>query len=493
MSLNSLALLSPLVASLQAAAQRLAKRRAVALIEGAFTPLTEYADDPVGFIRDILGVELTAIQVKIAESLRDNPRVSVAACFASGKTFLAACLLLFWLYTRTPALVVTTAPTERQVKDLLWRYVRRLHRKARTKLAGKLLTKRLEIDDEQLAFGFAGSTGHSVQGLHESRNVLFMEDEAAGMRTDLLEDFEGITASVDSRHLKIGNPTSDSGPFFDSHECPRVKAEWVPISISAFDTPNVIAGKTVVPGLVEREWVERIRTTYGEDSPFWTSKVLGKFVKSAGQKVIPAEWRDLAVERWSQLERPTDATRILGCDIGRSIDPSVFVLLDGRHAEVAGKISTADLTLIADEIERLAVELKVHRVNIDATGLGIGVCDIIRRRRNDGTSRIPASVSVNYCVLGTSANEKQDFHLIIDEVHWAMRRAFSPDNSEAIAINPEDWELCEQVCWRGWMLTHTQKFKVWTKREVWKEYGESCDFSDGLMLCFWSEGEWAIL
>lgn len=493
MSRDILSLLSPLVASLRLAAKRQADRRAVALIDGTFTPLTEYADGPVGFCRDILGVELTPIQVAIAESLRDNPRVSVAACYASGKTFLAACLLLWWLYTRTPALVVTTAPTERQVKDLLWRYVRRLHRKAKRKLPGKLLTKRLEIDEEQMAFGFAGSSGHSVQGIHEARNVLFMEDEAAGMRTDLLEDFEGITASADSRHLKIGNPTSDSGPFYDSHENPKVSKEWVPFSISAEDTPNVIAGETVVPGLVEKSWVERIRATYGEDSPFWTAKVLGKFVKASGQKVVPPEWRDLARQRWEDLPRVEGGQRILGCDIGRSIDPSVFVLLDGRHAEVAGRISTADLTIIADEIERLAVELDVHRVNIDATGLGIGVCDIIRRRRNDGTSRIPASVSVNYCVLGSSANEKQDFALIIDEVHWAMRRAFAPDNPEAIAINPDDIELCDQVCWRGWMLTNSQKFKVWTKREVLKEYGESCDFSDGLMLCFWDEGEAFVL
>ena len=57
-------------------------------------------------------------------------------------TYRASDSLLPW--------TITTAPTERQVKDLLWRYVRRLHRKARTKLPGKLLEKRLKIDDEQL-------------------------------------------------------------------------------------------------------------------------------------------------------------------------------------------------------------------------------------------------------------------------------------------------------------------------------------------------------
>lgn len=479
------ALLSPLVHSLRKAARKQANRRVMALVDAEFTPLTDYADRPTEFCRDILGVELTPIQTAIAEGLRDNPRVSVAACYASGKTFLAACLLLWWLYTRSPALVVTTAPTERQVKDLLWRYVRRLHRKARVKLAGKPITKRLEIDAEQLAFGFAGSTGHSVQGIHEAKNVLFIEDEAAGMRSDLLEDFEGITASSDSRHLKIGNPTSDSGPFYDSHENPKIAKDWLQFNIAAHHIINVIEGRTVVPGLVEKAWVDRIRDTYGEDSPFWIAKVLGRFVKTIGQKVIPPEWRDAAKKRWAELPYVSGGKKILGCDIGRSIDPSAFVLRDDRRARIVHRLQSDDLTHIADEIERVANEVGADVVNIDGTGLGIGVCDTIRRRRNDGTCTIPAHVVINYCVLSQSADRKEDFHRILDEICWEMRRAFAPDNPDAIAINPDDDELCEELCWRGWTLNDIQKFKVWTKKMVKKEYGRSCDFADALMLTYW--------
>lgn len=475
--------------------QAAGKRLLVAKLKGDkpefFEPLVQYVDDPEGFCRDVLGVELTAIQIEIAIAVRDNPRVSVAACYASGKTFLAACLLLWWLYTRTPALVVTTAPTKRQVEKLLWRNVRRLHKKARIRLPGKRLSVELRIEEDQLAFGFTGSSGHAVQGIHEAENVLFIEDEAGGMSTEILEDFEGITTGVGSRHLKIGNPTSDSGPFFDSHEHPKESTFWKLFNIAAFDVINVIMGRTIVPGLVELSWVDRIREKYGEGSPFWITKVLGKFCRTVGEKVVSALWRDLACARWETAS--TEGRRVLGVDVGRSIDETVFVILEGSRASVIKKIQTEDLTEIAEEIERVAVEYKVDRVNVDGTGLGIGVCDILRRRRRDRLSLISEGVELNYCVLGKRASEPEDFASVLDETFWLMRKAFDPTNPDAIAINPKDEELCDEITWRGWTMTGRQKWKVWVKKQVRKEYGKSPDTADALMLCFWNPTEAYIL
>ena len=51
-----------------------------------------------------------------------------------GKTYLAADLLLWFLFCFRPSVVLTTAPTWRQVESLLWEEVRRRFRKA--KIAG---------------------------------------------------------------------------------------------------------------------------------------------------------------------------------------------------------------------------------------------------------------------------------------------------------------------------------------------------------------------
>jgi hypothetical protein len=468
--------------TIEARCEGAAKLRSIEIVSEAFEPLLEYQDDPVGFARDILGIELTEVQAEIAHSIRDNPQTSVAACYASGKTFLAAVLLLWWLYTRRPALIITTAPTKRQVEKLLWRYVRRLKKKAKRRLIGKPLTTQLVIDEDQLAFGFTGNSGHAVQGIHEAANVLFMIDEAAGMDDAILEDFEGATTGAGSRKVMFGNPTSDSGQFFNSHMDPKEAALWKPFSISAFDIINVIKKRVVIPGLVDFEWVERMRTKYGEGSIFWLTKVLGRFCKTAGEKIITPAWRDLAKERWATAS--AEGKRILGCDIGRTIDETVFVLREGNRARVVFRTQTDDLTKIADDIEAVAVELGVDRVNIDGTGLGIGVCDTIRRRIHDGVSLMPETVNVSYCVLGRGAQDKELFAGIIDEVFWKMREAFDPARGGALALNPEDEDLCEQVCWRGYGLKKG-RFKVWTKKDTRKEYGSSPDDADALMLTFW--------
>jgi hypothetical protein len=88
--------------------------------------LTSYQTNPVRFVREVLGSELWSRQVEILEAIRDHPQVTVRSGHGVGKTFVAACAALWWLYSFRPSLVLTTAPTARQVESLLWGEIRRL-------------------------------------------------------------------------------------------------------------------------------------------------------------------------------------------------------------------------------------------------------------------------------------------------------------------------------------------------------------------------------
>src|SRR4051812_2212439 len=81
-------------------------------------PFESYRNDPSGFIRDVLGLQLTPDQERIAGQIAYGGRVKVNAGHNVGKTLLAACLALWWFYTRPKSVVITTAPTERDVVDL---------------------------------------------------------------------------------------------------------------------------------------------------------------------------------------------------------------------------------------------------------------------------------------------------------------------------------------------------------------------------------------
>lgn len=449
-----------------------------------FAPMVEYADDPVGFCRDILGVGLWSKQAEIAESVRTNPRTTVSACYGSGKTFLAACLVLWWCYTRRPALVVTTAPTGRQVRKLLWREIRKLWRKAKRRLAGQCLTTELRIAEDVLAMGFSSDKPNSVAGLHEASNVLFIEDEAAGMPAEVVEGFDGITATEGARHLKIGNPICKDGPFWDSHNKPGEKERWEPFEISAEDTPNVQAGKSVVPGLVSREWVDDKRRKWRETSPLWWTKVLGKFWVNNSDKVVPQGWVIAAQQRFLDLPKPEGPAKIkrLAVDVaGGGQDETVLYKRWDRLIKFVEAWQEPDLMTQARNIVGVCKREGVDELMIDSTGLGQGLWQRVLELQENGA--IPG-VSVYGIALQESAEDTDQFERLVDEVQFEMRAAFDPQNPEAVAIDPDDKDLAQELPLRGWSIGERGKIKVQSKREMRREGIPSPDHADSVsMLC----------
>ena len=65
-------------------------------------------------------------QKQIARSVAANLRTVVKACHASGKTYIAAAIVLWWITYHREAIAVTTAPTWNQVRRLMWGEIQRL-------------------------------------------------------------------------------------------------------------------------------------------------------------------------------------------------------------------------------------------------------------------------------------------------------------------------------------------------------------------------------
>src|SRR5688572_18649539 len=82
-----------------------------------------YRNNPAAFAREVLGSNWWPAQEAIAKDLVHNRRVAVKSANAVGKTYLAADLALWFLYTHQPSIVITFAPTDRQVRLLLWQEI----------------------------------------------------------------------------------------------------------------------------------------------------------------------------------------------------------------------------------------------------------------------------------------------------------------------------------------------------------------------------------
>jgi hypothetical protein len=188
-----------------------------ALLEAEFAgaagpvPFPEYSHDPAGFIAHELRFTLTAQQVEICESVRTNRETNVQASHGVGKTMLSACLVLWWVLA-VGGLAITTAPTKRQVIELLWGEIRRTHK--RIALPGELIQTKLTLSEDARAFGFTASDTNSnaFQGVHHPR-LLVIEDEACGISQDIDEGASSCATGANNRFLRVGNPIEPGGAF----------------------------------------------------------------------------------------------------------------------------------------------------------------------------------------------------------------------------------------------------------------------------------------
>src|SRR5207244_4140745 len=150
-----------------------------------------------------------------------------------GKSWVAASAALWWVYAHHPSLVLTTAPTARQVENLLWAEINRLWHGARRPLPGRCLLTRLAASRQQTALGLSTNEPEKFAGWH-CEHLLVIVDEASGIPDRLFEVIQGTLTAAHCRLLLIGNPTRTDGFFFASHR----SEGWTKLKISAFDTPN---------------------------------------------------------------------------------------------------------------------------------------------------------------------------------------------------------------------------------------------------------------
>lgn len=289
--------------------------------------------NPAHFQKRWLRRNLWSKQIEIAESVVRNPLTAVKGCHASGKTYLAAGLPLWWLMRYRSAKIFTTAPTFRQVK-ILWEEVSLAKRNS---VIGRLLPDPtitgIRVAEDRYGIGASSSRGVNVHGFHGS-DVLIIADEAPGIGGDIWEAIEGIRSGGRVRLLQLGNPIIPSGHFYESFTSGRGINNC--ITISAFDTPNLQHESepraltieellelpedrldwTAIPALISRRWVRERYTVWGPDHPQYQSRVLAEFPRESPYAVYSLEW----IERASRDPEEADIARARGAVIQVGID-----------------------------------------------------------------------------------------------------------------------------------------------------------------------------
>lgn len=374
-------------------------------------------------MRDALGFNPWEKQVEIAYSVRDTKETFVQSCNGAGKTVLSAALCLWYGLTRR-SIVITTAPTFRQVKDLLWANIRAMVSRAKVPLGVEPLQTRIQLADDWYITGLSTNDPSKFQGYHG--NVFIVVDEACGLSgpqaDEIWRAIQGNLTGDGARLLAIGNPTDPTTEFRRRCEAPRRGSRNV-IKISAFDTPNVKLGREVLKGGVTREWVEEQRATYGEDSPFWKARVLGEFPLEVDDSLYPIAWLERAftydAEEFGEL---ANGEVHVGFDIAASgADKSALCVRDGGRVLQIHGWQAIDTTRLVDELYRWVDRYNPNSVYIDAVGVGKPIYDEAKKRkrmdpRHRSLSVLPFYAQGNSSRPDLYVNRKAEAYLHLREL-----------------------------------------------------------------------------
>ncbi len=330
-------------------------------------------DNPVWWTENVVGNRIWSKQKEIMESVRDNTFTTVKSCNGSGKSFISA-HVVSWFITNFPeSIVITTAPTTRQVEEILWQEIARVHSKSKFPLGGRMLKTKWDFGAKWYALGLSTTEPDKFQGFH-APHILAVVDEACGVESPIFEGINSIATSDGARVLYIGNPTAPEGEFYKSFSNPLFHK----IHISAFDTPNFTGELGMdVPGLSTPKWVEQRRADWGEESPAYISRVLGNFPDVSMSTMIPLSWLMKATLLDLKLQ---ETPKTLGVDCARyGEDSSVIAKRSGNELVGFRQFNKLDTVEVAREVEEDYKSFPgCELIVVDAVGVGAGVADNLR-------------------------------------------------------------------------------------------------------------------
>ena len=425
---------------------------------------------PDWFVKKFLGVTPWSKQRDVLMALRDHDLVAVRSCNGSGKTFTAALATLWWLCVHDEAMVITTAPSERQVKELLWREIRHLHGKNPELIGGKLTSTRLELSEKRFAYGFSTDTAGRFQGFH-SENILVIVDEAAELREFIFDAIFGCLTSENAKMLIIGNPSSLAGTFYDAFHSNR--SRWKTIHISAFDTPafrDEVGILDCPPGMATPKWAEMISDQRGVNSSDYQFRVLGEFPEEADDTLIALRLIEAAVGR--EFDGASGDEAVMGVDVARyGNDQTVAIVRRGSSVVDMLAFGRSDLMGTTGRVIEMARRQGVKAMYVDEVGLGAGVVD---RARELGSVR---TLGING---GGKASDSERYLNLRAEMYDGLRQRFADGD---ISI-PDDSELISQLASLTFSYTSRGQLQIESKDRIRSSGRQSPDKADALALAF---------
>lgn len=475
------------------------------------------------FCRDVLGARLDKEQQDIISSVQYNPLTAVASGTARGKDYVSACASVCFMYL-TPRFdesgamisntkVAMTAPSARQVSNIMTPEVRRLIKTARRKFPfacpGRLVSDDIRTDfEEWFLTGFKADDNNTEawSGFHAA-NTMFVVTEASGISETIFNAIEG-NLQGNSRLLIVFNPNVTTG-----YAARAMKAErFHKFRLDSLNAENVVTKKQTIPGQVNYEWVkdkvenwctpikqEDFIESEGDftfegrlyrPNDLFRIKVRGMFPKVSEDVLIPLEWIEIAQKRWHSFHPSTRDNGKIGVDVaGMGRDCSVFCYRYDNYVLKFDKTNSggkADHMKVAGKVKHDVTSDNNVTAYIDTIGEGAGVYSRCEEQGLAGKV-----ISCKYSEAAKKGNRplndvtgQLEFGNMRAYLFWSVRDWLDPKNNTG-AMLPPGGSIAEEATEIKWFFRSDGKIMIEPKEDIKERLGHSTDEFDALANTFY--------
>ena len=436
------------------------------LFSGARSTLLSWRNNPALFVEQALRARPEPWQMNALKAVVPHDRLAVRSGHGVGKSAWLSWLILWWLLTRFPARVAATAPTAHQLSDVLWGEITKWHRRLPERLRAEL-----DIKSERIALAAAPNESFAAartarrdqpeafQGFH-CEHMLFIADEASGIDDAIFEVGAGAMSTMGAKTVLTGNPTRNSGYFFDAFH--KLRGRFWTLKVSSEEVMRA------------QGHVADVARAYGKDSNAYRVRVLGEFPVSMDESAIPLEWIEAALTR--RIEAIESFRPVWGLDVARFGNDRTA--LAKRRANKLlepvlswrGKDTMQTAGLVMEEWRGTDERDRPSEILIDAIGIGAGVADRLSELG------LPAR-GINVAEQPAAADR---FAKLRDELWWRAREWFAARDCK-LARDPA---LVAELSAPGYAFTSAGKLVIESKDGMKARGLASPDLADAFILTF---------
>jgi hypothetical protein len=521
-------------AAIEQERERARAAKAKAQYEGIWVSSTqahvEYQTRPLDWIEEKLGVPRHTLVwslnegyeghkwdgdedplLKILEAIADWKDVGVESATGPGKTFLSACITLWFLACFPDSLVPTVAPKASQLLGQIWKEIGKLWPKFKihfpqAELLTGVLRMKPAVEEKEVwaAWAFVCGVGANeesatkAQGIH-GEHVLFITEETPGINSAIMVAISETRTDDHNLHLALGNPDHQQDELhkFCTDE------DVVHIRISAFDHPNIVTGRRIVPGAIGLNRLNKRIRKLGKGSRLYESRIRGISPKEAEDALIKWAWCVAAANRYGD-DRFRQGDLALGVDVADTPSGDNASIARGQGAcltEVESFKVKEDAGEIGPRVYKEATDrenpIEPKRIGVDSVGVGASVVNDLRKlgmriKKVSGNAKAIPEMDVEsrwsatdvredgtIKAAGPKVVETEEYDNLRSQVWWRMREDLRLGR---IAL-PND-EMLFQDLTTPTYETRNGAICVESKREIRKRLGRSPDKGDAA--CYWN-------